>query len=102
MIRHVALNVRGALAWPKRELKGLLTDNDGRKLSPDQARSALMDMLSQGIELLPIGDCDGFDYKTGCAGHPAPEQTTQDAAQTVPEVSPTESAPNGALVTADA
>jgi len=28
-----------------------------------------MDLLSEGKEVIPIGQCDDWDYKTGCRGH---------------------------------
>lgn len=66
---HCSLSVRGALRWPQKRLRGLLTDESGRSLPPREAREALMQMLSEGVELLSFGDCDGFDPKTGCPGH---------------------------------
>lgn len=71
---HLCLSVRGALNQPKRQLKGWLRDDDGKLLTPDEARNALMDELAKGREVLPIGECDNFDYKTGCRGHPAGPQ----------------------------
>jgi hypothetical protein len=70
MIYHMYLNVRGALLWPKSKLKGMLVDKTtGRYLTPDEARNALMDELSKGHEVIPIGECDNFDFKRGCLGH---------------------------------
>ena len=71
---HCSLSVRGALRWNQKQLRGLLTDQAGHKLSPREAREALMQMLSEGVEMLPLGDCDGFDPKTGCPGHAAPPE----------------------------
>lgn len=34
-----------------------------------EVKSFLQDHLNAGHEVLPIGDCDNFDYKTGCRGH---------------------------------
>jgi hypothetical protein len=70
MIYHMHLNVRSALLWPKSKLKGMLVDKTtGRYLTPDEARNALMDELSKGHEVIPIGECDNFDFKRGCLGH---------------------------------
>lgn len=52
-----------------RRLRGLLRDEHGKLLSPDDARAALMDELSRGNEMLSFGGCDDFDPKTGCRGH---------------------------------
>lgn len=68
---HMSLSVRGALRWPKKRLGQMVRDTEtGRYLSPDATREWLMDRLSEGHEVLPLGDCEGFDPKTGCPGHP--------------------------------
>lgn len=69
-IFHVHFSIRWLLRQPKGKLKGLLLDEAGRILTPDQARDSLMDYLADGKELLPVDGCDNFDYKTGCKGHP--------------------------------
>jgi hypothetical protein len=57
------------LRWPNRLLKGLQVD--GKPSTPDRVREALMDELAKGHELVPFGEpCEGFDYKSGCPGHP--------------------------------
>lgn len=72
---HLCISVRGALNWPKSRLKHFFVDNEtGKQLTPDQAREYLMDMLSEGKEVIPVGECDNFDYKTGCKGHPVEEE----------------------------
>lgn len=73
MIIHCCLSVRGALRWDKRKLRqmtSVIVPKDSPKFTPDGLRDWLMDQLSQGREVIPIGAlCDGFDYKTGCPGH---------------------------------
>ena len=69
---HVCMSVRGALNWNKAELKRnarAMSDKDGNPMTPDAVRSALMDELAQGHEVIPLGECDNFDFKTGCKGH---------------------------------
>ena len=67
-ILHFAMSVRGALNHPS-QLKNCITV-DGKKLKTTyEVREFLLDQLSMGHELLPMGDCEGFDYKTGCPGH---------------------------------
>jgi len=70
---HLCVSVRGMLNWNKAEMKrGLkwITKKDGsRYVSVDELRNALMNELAQGHEVLPTGECEGFDYKTGCPGH---------------------------------
>jgi hypothetical protein len=48
-----------------------ITKEDGtRYTSVHEFRNALMDELSQGHEVIPMGDaCEGFDYRSGCPGH---------------------------------
>lgn len=67
---HMCLDIRGALRWPKTRLRGLLTDEDGRPATADQAREWLLDRLGEGKRVLPLGEaCEGFSYETGCPGH---------------------------------
>ena len=61
---HMCLSVRGALKWPLKDLADLF---EGK--SAGEAQDFLMDELSKGHEVFPIGDCDNFDYKKGCQGH---------------------------------
>jgi hypothetical protein len=71
---HLCVSVRGMLNWStsetKRNLKSF-TKSDGTRYSDiHEFRNALMDELSRGREVLPMGEaCEGFDYKTGCPGH---------------------------------
>jgi len=68
---HMSLSVRGALGWPKRMLREMFRTDDGHPLTPDEARDELMSHLSEGHEVLPMGSCEGFDFRTGCPGHEA-------------------------------
>jgi hypothetical protein len=72
---HMCLDVRGALRLPKRTLAGMCSHDDGRRMTGDEAFNALCDALAEGKEKLPIGDCDDFDFKTGCRGHRREENT---------------------------
>lgn len=69
---HVSLSVRGAIKWPARMRKGLFLE-DGQLVSAARAQEILLDHLAAGREVLPMGDCPGFDFKTGCPGHRAAE-----------------------------
>jgi hypothetical protein len=69
---HCCLSVRGALNQTKAQMRRMASafTVDGVKLqTADQVRDLLLDELSQGHEVLPMADCDNFDYKTGCKGH---------------------------------
>lgn len=74
--RHLSLSVKGALRF-KSTLQSLVncTTDDGKTLTTiDEVRAFLESELAQGHELLPFGECEGFDYKTGCPGHVAEEE----------------------------
>lgn len=77
---HYCLDVRGAIMWPDKKLRRMVADENGDFLPPRETRAWLMDQLAQGRDVLPIGKaCDGFDYKSGCPGHPvAVPGTTED------------------------
>ena len=71
-IHHMCLSVRGALMnWSDRQFVGVFRHDDGRSMSPSEAKEALLDELSKGREVIPCGPvCEGFDYKGGgCPGH---------------------------------
>jgi len=42
-----------------------------RSMTPREAEDFLMDELAKGHEVIPICDCDNFDFKEngGCQGH---------------------------------
>jgi hypothetical protein len=69
-VLHTCLDIRGALAWPKARLKGLLRHDDGREASSEEVHEWLCDQLAAGKRVLPMGEpCDGFSFETGCPGH---------------------------------
>ena len=67
---HMCADIRGMLNnyTRKNSLKGVFTDA-GRKLSHEEAREYLYDCLAKGWRVIPMCDCDNFDYQTGCKGH---------------------------------
>ena len=66
---HMCADIRGMLKWRKGILKGIFKDEMGTSLSDKKARDYLHDCLAKGWEVVPCGNCDNFDYKTGCKGH---------------------------------
>lgn len=77
MTFHMHFSVRNALKLSRREFhrrwKGCFTRDDGTPMTDDEAIDALLDELSKGHELIPLGHCDNFDYKEkGCLGHGHP------------------------------
>ncbi len=65
--RHMSLNIEGVLKW--KNLKGILQDENGHELSHEQVEEYLSQCKAKGWKKIPIGDCEGFDYITGCPGH---------------------------------
>lgn len=68
---HMCLCIRGALTnWSDRNFKGMFQHDDGRTMSPAEAKAELLEHLSKGHEVIPYGPCDNFDYRgAGCLGH---------------------------------
>lgn len=67
-IFHFNLSIRDGLSNVK-ALLGCITV-DGKTLNTvPEVRNFLREQLDMGRECLPLGDCDNFDYETGCKGH---------------------------------
>jgi len=78
-ILHMCLDTRGALNWPKSQLRNLIRDTEtGRYMTPDKARAWLLDELAKGHEVLPMCGCPDFDFKTGCPGKELAESEGRD------------------------
>jgi hypothetical protein len=78
-MRHIAMDIQGALRNMKpREMVGVFT-HDGRELSPAEARAYLKMQAYKGDKLIPCcsdAECPDFDRKGGgCPGHPVYEET---------------------------
>lgn len=76
---HLAADIRGMLRnhHQKGSLNGVFEDIEtGQKLTDDEAREYLYDCLAKGWKVIPMGDCDNFDYQTGCKGHSDKERET--------------------------
>ena len=71
----MCIDVRGVLNWkPSSMLKNLFENKDGSKPSLAEVKEFLYDKLAQGYEVIPNGkECDNFDKKRGCLGHPVDE-----------------------------
>jgi len=69
---HLCVNIDGLLR--RHNLKGWVTDDEGRELSSAKARAWLLEQKAMGRRVLPMAaECEGFDYQTGCPGHRKPE-----------------------------
>lgn len=72
---HMCLSVRGALMnWHRGSHHGFQHD-DGSPMTNAEAKAALLEELARGHEVIPFGQCDDFDYKSGCRGHVAAPST---------------------------
>lgn len=71
---HMGLSVRGALSKSDNDFRELIvpmfTNDDGTPASEHEARNYLFDELAKGHEILPLHECDNWDWKDGCKGHP--------------------------------
>lgn len=69
-IMHMCLDIRGYLTnYRPHQMAGMFRHDDGRPMSGDEAHAQLLEELSKGRRVLPVGACEGFDYQTGCPGH---------------------------------
>lgn len=67
---HMCISIAGALRnTTARKMDGWMTDEQGRPLSGKYVREQFKKAQFEGKRVLPMGDCDNFDYQTGCKGH---------------------------------
>lgn len=65
---HCCISCEGGIAHAK-YLKGNMTV-DGKTLKTvKEVRDFFRGQLAMGRKVVPMGDCDNFDYQTGCKGH---------------------------------
>lgn len=76
MYIHMCASVRGILETYNTDKKmakmfrGCVTDDNGKQITDGYLiRQHFYDELAKGREVLPIGNCNNFDYKKGCLGH---------------------------------
>jgi hypothetical protein len=66
---HLSLSVEGTLRQSDKDLKGLFQFDDGRTMTPHQARQQLRIEQMKGRRVIPMTACDNFCYQKGCLGH---------------------------------
>lgn len=69
---HCSLSVRGALKWDRHMMRRAcrtMTLNGRAPHNAEELRDALLELLAQGVEKIPMSECEGFDHKSGCPGH---------------------------------
>lgn len=74
---HLRIDLRGALMnWSDHEWRNCVTGKDGKTLTPVEVKRGFLDELANGNDYIPLGDCDNFDPKHGCMGHPVHDEHT--------------------------
>lgn len=68
---HVKLDCVGVLKWKDGMLKGMLVDESGRSLSPEEVRTLLIEWLRAGRDVGP--PCSHENEKGNCMGHDSAE-----------------------------
>lgn len=66
---HIGLDLRGAIR--NGDLAGF-TKGDGKPASRSEALDFLLEQIALGRRVIPFGECDLWNYQTGCPGHPTP------------------------------
>lgn len=68
---HMCIDLKGVIKnkFGKKSLKGLFTRQDGTECTHNEAMDYLLECLGKGWKVIPMGECDNFDYQTGCKGH---------------------------------
>lgn len=72
---HLSQSITGPLLnWTSSDWQNAtkwITKKDGSAYSARELKMLFIQELSKGHEVIPMGDCDNFDYKRGCLGHTA-------------------------------
>lgn len=70
---HMCMDIQGFLDNHKKKplswFDGLAKKEDGTPATGAEYLAYLQGELSKGYKVVPIGDCDDFDFQTGCRGH---------------------------------
>lgn len=75
------MSIQGTLNQHPRDFQqafqGVVTNDEGQVVSPDEFRRELLSLQAKGHKLFPMAsDCEGFDpFEKGCPGHPVYEWT---------------------------
>ena len=65
---HLCVDISGGIRNAKVWRNCIMVD--GRLLRTEkEVKAFLREQETMGRRVLPIGDCDNFDYQTGCKGH---------------------------------
>lgn len=71
----MSVDIQGMLNAHKRRKITIMEDDNGNRLTDQQARIHLHNLQIQGHKLMSCSpDCLGFDpFEKGCPGHPIPD-----------------------------
>lgn len=78
MVRHCCLSVEGAIRNAK-DLKGCISVDGKTLLTVAEIRSYMRGQFALGREVLPMCNCEGFDFVKGCPGHEKEAEERHDA-----------------------
>lgn len=73
MMIHMCMSVAGFLRNNPKGKKGMFTRDDGTTLTAKESRQWMLYQQSLGRKVIPMCECDNFDYETGCKGHKTEE-----------------------------
>lgn len=66
---HMCVDCAGGLKRAK-DFKGCITVNGKVLNTVPEIKAFFQYHLNMGHRVIPCGDCDNFDWQTGCKGHP--------------------------------
>lgn len=65
---HIHINIKGAMRNAEEYIGVVIVD--GKKLQTvEEVKQFFQSQLDLGRRILPVGECDNFDYQRGCRGH---------------------------------
>ena len=67
-IIHCCLDISGGIKNAK-QLRGCITVDGKTLTTTEEVKSFLYSQLDMGRRVLPVCECDNFDYQRGCRGH---------------------------------
>jgi hypothetical protein len=65
---HMSLDITGAMKSPQMFVGNITVEGKTLWTIPE-IMEFFQSQLDMGRRVLPLGDCDNFDYQTGCRGH---------------------------------
>lgn len=70
MIKHVYIDMQRALEQETyKQLAGCIVVDGYTLKKASQVKRFFEQEIESGRKLLPMGECDNFDYQLGCKGH---------------------------------